>query len=105
MAVSGLRAKECGPSSNSPRLGFFCELEGDALKGTGEKLRIQLYSLPNEEIINLWQSFSEKSFLLSTCYQVTPVSIDAAPREETQRVVEKKDDYHDAAAERREHNA
>ncbi|MCP5107166.1 MAG: DUF4255 domain-containing protein [bacterium] len=80
-------------------------LEGDALKGTAEKLRIQLYSLPFEEIINLWQSFSEKSFLLSTCYQVTPVSIDAVPREETQRVVEKKDDYNGAAAQRRTDNA
>lgn len=68
-------------------------LEGDALRGSFEKLRLQLYPLPFEEAINLWQSFSARSFQLSICYQVTPVSIDSARQEKTQRVVEKDDRY------------
>jgi len=69
-------------------------LKGDALRGTSEQLRLVLYSLPFEEIIQLWQSFSEKSFHLSVCYQVTPVRIDSTREIEAKRVVEKRDEYY-----------
>jgi hypothetical protein len=69
-------------------------LKGDALRGTSEQLRLVLYSLPFEEIIQLWQSFSEKSFQLSVCYQVTPVRIDSTREIEAKRVVEKRGEYY-----------
>ncbi len=66
-------------------------LEGDALRGAVEKLRLQLYPLPFEESVNLWQSFSAKSFQLSVCYQVTPITIDSLRERSAQRVTEKED--------------
>jgi hypothetical protein len=69
-------------------------LKGDSLSGTTEQLRVVFYSLPFEEIIQLWQSFSEKSFQLSICYQVTPARIDATVEMDARRVVEKQDKYY-----------
>ena len=71
-----------------------------SLKGTTEELRITLYSLPFEEMIRLWNSFSEKSFRLSVCYQVTPVKIDSARKIEAKRVVEKEADYYQMSVKR-----
>jgi hypothetical protein len=68
-------------------------LKGESLSGTDVQLRLVFYSLPFEEIIQLWQSFSEKSFHLSVCYQVTPVRIDSTRELEAKRVVEKQDQY------------
>ena len=64
------------------------------LEGTTEELRMTFYSLPFDEMIHLWQSFSEKSFELSVCYQVTPVSIDSTREVEAKRVVEKQAGYY-----------
>lgn len=74
--------------------------EGDALKGTTGQLRLQFYSLPLEEIVNLWQSFSKKSFKLSVCYQVTPVRIDSTLEIEAKRVVEKQGQYYQKSVEK-----
>ncbi|UCH97323.1 MAG: DUF4255 domain-containing protein [Candidatus Aminicenantes bacterium] len=68
-------------------------LKGEALSGSDVQLRLVFYSLPFEEIIELWQSFSEKSFHLSVCYQVTPIRIDSTREIEAKRVVEKRDEY------------
>lgn len=68
-------------------------LKGESLSGSDVQLRLVFYSLPFEEIIQLWQSFSEKSFHLSVCYQVTPVRIDSTRELEVKRVVEKRDQY------------
>jgi hypothetical protein len=68
-------------------------LKGESLSGSDVQLRLVFYSLPFEEIIQLWQSFSEKSFHLSVCYQVTPVRIDSTRELEAKRVVEKRDQY------------
>jgi len=71
-----------------------------SLKGTTEELRITLYSLPFEEMIRLWNSFSEKSFKLSVCYQVTPVKIDSTRKIEAKRVVEKEAGYYQMSVKR-----
>ena len=68
-------------------------LKGESLSGSDVQLRLVFYSLPFEEIIQLWQSFSEKSFHLSVCYQVTPVRIDSTRELEAKRVVDKQDQY------------
>jgi len=69
-------------------------LTGDTLAGSDVQLRLVFYSLPFEEIIQLWQSFSEKSFHLSVCYQVTPIRIDSTREIEAKRVKEKRDEYY-----------
>jgi hypothetical protein len=68
-------------------------LRGD-LEGTSQEFRVTLYSLPYEEVFQLWQSFSEKSFSLSVCYKVTPVEIDSTREISANRVVEKQDQYY-----------
>jgi hypothetical protein len=65
-----------------------------SLDGAGEKFRVGLYTLPFDELFQLWQSFKDEPFGLSLCYKVTPVEIDS--RRELQlprRVVEKQDIY------------
>jgi Pvc16 N-terminal domain len=58
------------------------------LAGSDEQLRVVLHAPPMDEIFQLWQSFQEKSFRLSLCYQVTPVSIDSLRQTTVQRVVQ-----------------
>lgn len=70
------------------------------LAGTTEQLRVILYSLPFDEMIRLWSSFSEKSFRLSVCYQVTPVTIDSTHEIEAKRVVEKEAGYYQMSIKR-----
>lgn len=69
-------------------------LRGNALEGKDEQLRLYFYSLPFEEMLQLWQSFSEKSFKLAVCYQVSPVIIDSTLETEAKRVVQKEDRTH-----------
>jgi hypothetical protein len=69
-------------------------LRGTSLEGTAEELRLVFYSLPLEETIQLWQSFSQETFKLSICYQVTPIKIDSTLDVEIQRVVEKEAKYY-----------
>jgi hypothetical protein len=57
-----------------------------SLEGTDEEFRIVFYALPFEETINLWQSFREKSFMLSFGYRVTPVEIDSTRQKKVERV-------------------
>lgn len=64
------------------------------LAGTKEEIRIAIYPLPFENLFNLWQSFSEKSFKLSVCYQVTPVEIESTREMDAKRVVEKEAGYY-----------
>ena len=59
-----------------------------SLEGTTEELRVVQYSLPFDELIRLWQSFSERSFKLSVSYQVTPIRIDSTREVEAKRVIE-----------------
>lgn len=66
-------------------------LRGEALRGSADQLRLYFYSMPFEEMIQLWQSFSEKSFRLSVCYMVSPVTIDSRRESGAGRVVEKDD--------------
>jgi hypothetical protein len=63
------------------------------LEGTDDEFRVTLFSLPFEEMFQLWQSFSERSFSLSVCYKVTPVEIDSTRELAAKRVVEKQDQY------------
>ncbi|MCK5057101.1 MAG: DUF4255 domain-containing protein [Candidatus Aminicenantes bacterium] len=65
----------------------------EGLEGTGSEFRLTLFSLPFEEMFQLWQSFTEKSFRLSICYKVTPVEIDSTREEEARRVLEKQHEY------------
>lgn len=66
----------------------------DGLEGTSEEFRVTLFSLPFEEMFQLWQSFTEKSFRLSICYKLTPVEIDSTREMEAKRVVEKQAGYY-----------
>lgn len=59
-----------------------------SLAGTTEELRVIQYSLPFDELIRLWESFSERSFKLSVSYQVTPVRIDSTREIKAKRVIE-----------------
>ena len=68
-------------------------LRGD-LEGSDDEFRVTLFSLPFEEMFQLWQSFSERSFNLSVCYKVTPVEIDSTREIDANRVVEKQDQYY-----------
>ena len=72
-----------------------------SLAGTQEKLRMILYSLPFEEMFHLWQSFSEKSFKLSICYQVTPVTLDSTREIEAKRVIKKEAGYYHMSVKKR----
>jgi hypothetical protein len=60
-----------------------------SLEGTIEELRVVMHTLPFDQLLQMWQSFSEKSFTLSVCYQVTPIRIDSARELETRRIVNK----------------
>jgi len=58
-----------------------------ALAGATEELRVVMHNLPFDQLLQLWQSFSEKSFTLSLCYQVTPIRIDSGRELEGRRVL------------------
>jgi hypothetical protein len=68
-----------------------------SLAGTTEELRVVQYSLPFDELIRLWQSFSERSFKLSVSYQVTPVRIDSTREIEAKRVIEMETSHYQPA--------
>ena len=70
------------------------------LAGTDDELHVVLYSLPFDEMVRLWQSFTEVSFKLSVCYQVTPVKIDSTREIEAKRVVKKEAVYYQMAVKR-----
>lgn len=72
-------------------------LRGD-LEGTSVEFHVALYSLPFEEMFQLWQSFTEKSFGLSVCYKVTPVEIDSTREMEAKRVMAKRSQYYQKSA-------
>ncbi|MCP4156518.1 MAG: DUF4255 domain-containing protein [bacterium] len=57
------------------------------LEGTTEELKVTMHTLPFDQMVQLWQSFTDKSFKLSLCYQVTPVRIDSARETGSMRVV------------------
>lgn len=61
------------------------ELTG-SLEGSSHELRVVMHSLPFDQLLQLWQSFPEKNFKLSVCYQVTPVYIDSARSLESQPI-------------------
>ncbi len=58
-----------------------------SLAGTTEGLRVMQHSFPFDELIRLWESFSERSFKLSVSYQVTRVRIDSTREVESKRVL------------------
>ena len=70
------------------------------LAGTMEELRIAIYPLPFETLFHLWQMFSEKSFKLSICYQVTPVEIESTREIKAKRAVEKEVGYYQVSVKR-----
>lgn len=65
----------------------------EGLEGTDSQLRVTLQPLPFEEVFQLWQGFTEKSFKLSVCYKVTPVEISSTKEIEIKRVREKRTGY------------
>jgi hypothetical protein len=67
-----------------------------SLAGTTEQLRVIHYSLPFDELIRLWESFSERSFNLSISYQVTPVRIDSTREIQTKRIIEMETSHYQA---------
>lgn len=72
-------------------------IRGSALTGSLEggdtELRVVLHSLSFDHMMQLWQSFSEKNFKLSICYQVTPVRIDSRLDMKSTPVVRKELDF------------
>lgn len=56
------------------------------LAGSDERFRLVLHGIPLDSMLSLWQSFQEKSFRLSLCYQVTPVAVDSTISREVRRV-------------------
>lgn len=70
----------------------------DGLEGTSVEFHVALYSLPFEEMFQLWQSFNDKSFGLSVCYKVTPVEIDSTREIEAKRVIAKRSQYYQKSA-------
>lgn len=62
-------------------------LTGTSLEGTDEQLRVVMHTPPMDETFQLWQSFPDKPFRLSLCYQVTPIFIDSLRETGVQRVV------------------
>lgn len=69
------------------------QLVGASLSGSNTELRLVFHSLPFEEIIQLWQSFSNRSFRFSVCYRVTPVLIDGTETVELSRVTRKNEGW------------
>ena len=66
----------------------------EGLEGSSQVFYVTLQPLSFEEMFQLWQSFTEKSFRLSACYKVTPVEIRSTRELDTTRVQEKKNRYH-----------
>lgn len=60
-----------------------------SLSGSQDEFRIVYYTLPFEETIQIWQSFSETSFKLSVCYRITPIKVDSTRQKEISRVLER----------------
>ncbi|MCP4216789.1 MAG: DUF4255 domain-containing protein [bacterium] len=68
-------------------------LRGD-LEGGSHEFHVTLHSPPFEEVLQLWQSFTDRSFSLSVCYKVTPVEIDSTREISAKRVLEKRNQYY-----------
>lgn len=64
------------------------------LAGTYEELRVLLYSIPLNEMNTLWQSFWEKAYKLSVCYEITPVFIHSERSKTIRRVISKGNQYY-----------
>ena len=76
------------------------DLQGD-LAGSIEELRLVFSPMPVEELAELWNLFRDQSFMLSICYQVTPVRIDSTRTIEARRVVERNVKFHQIRAGKR----
>lgn len=63
------------------------------LAGTAEELRVTLHAISLEDLLKLWEGFSEKAYKLSVCYQVTPAKIDSTREEAPRRILDKEADY------------
>ncbi len=68
-------------------------LTGTSLEGTDAQLRVVMHTPSMEETFQLWQSFPDKPFRLSLCYQVTPIFIDSLRETTVQRVVRTREDW------------
>ena len=69
------------------------DLQGN-LAGSTEELRLVLSPLSIEDMTQLWNLFRERSYMLSLCYQVTPVKIDSTREIEARRIVERELGYY-----------
>lgn len=65
-----------------------------ALVGEKNEISVNLLHVPLEELINLWQGFTENTYRLSVCYQVSNVCIDSSIETEIKRVIKKKIEYY-----------
>jgi hypothetical protein len=68
--------------------------EIESLKNSTEELRVTFNPLPMETITELWNLFRDKPYMLSLCYQVSPVSIDSITTMEAKRVKQKDMEYY-----------
>ncbi len=64
------------------------DLQGN-LAGSTEELRVVLSPLSIEDMTQIWNLFRDQSYMLSLCYQVTPVKIDSTREIEARRIVER----------------
>jgi hypothetical protein len=69
-------------------------METETLKGTTEEFRVTFNPLPMETMTELWNLFRDKPYMLSLCYQVSPVSIDSITTMEAKRVEQKEMEYY-----------
>lgn len=69
------------------------DLQG-GLTGTPEEFRITFSSLSIEAMTEIWNLFRDKSYMLSLCYQLSPVKIDSTKEIEAKRVTQKEAQYY-----------
>lgn len=66
---------------------FRGSLLSGSLQGVSDGLRIVPHPIPFDQLLQLWQSFTEKSFTLSLSYQVTPIRVDSTRENAITRIV------------------
>ncbi len=66
---------------------FKGSLLSGSLSGLSDGLRIVPHPIPFDQLLQLWQSFSEKSFTLSLSYLVTPIKVDSTRENVVTRII------------------
>lgn len=69
-------------------------LKGSALRGSlaehDDELHLTMVPISHGDITNIWNTFLDKPFRPSVCYQVTPVTVESTRKIESERVTERK---------------